>query len=1012
MDHEVELPGGSKRIMDEKSLPKGWKRVHDGSGRYYYLTRQPQVKITKKFQLESYHKAGRYKEMRLDRLDFGIKQRRKNFSVARVETVEVVEEPIVCMETVAEEVFANVVMEMKKKETSKEEESEKQRKLKREQMKLERAVQKLTIDPSHQVDHEAELRTSAKLLNRIRLGVDKDLDVEITDMQSLRSQIVASDNVDEVLKTLRNFPEIQIKISKLEQSKILEQFVRLSSIPDNPLADFPANINSNIYSNIINFAAEHAPDALSLILHLCIKNEDPISESDVVRLAYLFSSVATAVSSRNNAMKKIKSIATKNSGLTNSGLDILSKVGVFETSRTWRNDRDLFASLSDEILRSHAKFSVSQVTFDNMDINIANVMHHMTLPFIEFEKVDTSHLSTQEKTFEEALEYFVNDTVDITAEVNREQFDHYKYVTANVLGRLFGSEVEGFSWLCRIFPKHYKHPNSGNASNKSIIFTQKPLNYSENSNADMIKIMEILQWQYLNLVGEQVGDKSRYKHDLKKMYNSDEEKTAREQAEDRVKEDVKKAGVMICHGDLLTDVRFEACKRLRRMCVSAVERFDFMNIFRLGTFHLHMNKIIQDIGAGMKQEVNVDDTLSLGFFKTIMGLSHISNQPDFIKKDGNFEAHSQFCEDIGKEMLIEAFKTYIKNPDCPIVKSETGSVNFMLGFLKYMKIDFFFDPNKEEDEEVFDDMEEACRDMASRTLISMVLKTVEHEADGLGLRAVRTVMIPYFLNRKEETQDSKYAPRLLYNRIAFLQASDKTKARVDSLACCNPSGKIGRAIARDQQNEHKVKNTKHILRGRHGQLTDLTVEKAVLGSNVLEMIEGHDRQAMLLDEEGGKSSHRYLNETQVKKIREHIMKNAPFNTNRQKVEYYEKPRSAFSGLTATKVERFIVRNKKLYKRNSPHRNNDGNGGLNAAHGNGVLEEEAGVEGASGGSLVGSCDYGPGLVEQHGEALNDTARHCHDEKDGKTGRLNGVACTGDYVDGHNEVEYGEVGASDD
>ena len=114
MDHEVELPGGSKRIMDEKSLPKGWKRVHDGSGRYYYLTRQPQVKITKKFQLESYHKAGRYKEMRLDRLDFGIKQRRKNFSVARVEAeeygTEMVEEPIVCMETVAEEVFANVAL--------------------------------------------------------------------------------------------------------------------------------------------------------------------------------------------------------------------------------------------------------------------------------------------------------------------------------------------------------------------------------------------------------------------------------------------------------------------------------------------------------------------------------------------------------------------------------------------------------------------------------------------------------------------------------------------------------------------------------------------------------------------------------------------------------------------------------------------------------------------------------------------------------------------------------------
>ena len=103
-------------------------------------------------------------------------------------------------------------------------------------------------------------------------------------------------------------------------------------------------------------------------------------------------------------MNKIKFIATKNNGLTNTGLDILANVGVFETSRSWRNDRDLLASISDEILKSYAKFSVCQVTFDNMDISIGNVMHHMTLPFHKFEKVDTSHLSTVEKTFEEALE--------------------------------------------------------------------------------------------------------------------------------------------------------------------------------------------------------------------------------------------------------------------------------------------------------------------------------------------------------------------------------------------------------------------------------------------------------------------------------------------------------------------------------------------------------------------------------------------------------------------------------
>ena len=159
-------------------------------------------------------------------------------------------------------------------------------------------------------------------------------------------------------------------------------------------------------------------------------------------------------------------------------------------------------------------------------------------------------------------------------------------------------------------------------------------------------------------------------------------------------------------------------------------------------------------------------------------------------------------------------------------------------------------------------MMSSCKDTAGRTVVSLVLDSVEHEGDGLGLRAVRTVMIPYFLNRKENIQDSKYASRLLFNRIWFLQASKRTQTRIDLMACCNPSGKPGHNIARDMENEHRVKNTKNILRGQHSQLSDIPVEKAVLGSNIMELVDRHDKQAMLVLEEGGKSSYRYLNKAQ------------------------------------------------------------------------------------------------------------------------------------------------------
>ena len=118
-------------------------------------------------------------------------------------------------------------------------------------------------------------------------------------------------------------------------------------------------------------------------------------------------------------------------------------------------------------------------------------------------------------------------TVDIMSDFNKDMFAHYKYVAAWRIGRLLGEEVEGFSWLCQVLKKHYEHPDSANAAIKSMIFTQKPLNYSENSNSDMIKIMELLQWQYLNLVGEQCEDKEAFKKDLKLIYSIEGDKSTR-----------------------------------------------------------------------------------------------------------------------------------------------------------------------------------------------------------------------------------------------------------------------------------------------------------------------------------------------------------------------------------------------------------------------------------------------------------------------------------------------------
>ena len=68
----------------QHQLPDGWKRLEDDTGSTFYLTRHPEVKISKRCQLESYQKKGRYLEMNLGDLDFGTKRRSRKYSAVQV----------------------------------------------------------------------------------------------------------------------------------------------------------------------------------------------------------------------------------------------------------------------------------------------------------------------------------------------------------------------------------------------------------------------------------------------------------------------------------------------------------------------------------------------------------------------------------------------------------------------------------------------------------------------------------------------------------------------------------------------------------------------------------------------------------------------------------------------------------------------------------------------------------------------------------------------------------------
>ena len=180
-----------------------------------------------------------------------------------------------------------------------------------------------------------------------------------------------------------------------------------------------------------------------------------------------------------------------------------------------------------------------------------------------------------------------------------------------------------------------------------------------------------------------------------------------------------------------------------------------------------MNKTILDLENGMPLDTNVDDLLSLGYFRTTLNLNFITHKSDVIKRE--FEKHDQFCLAVGKAVLVNAFKSFIMKFPEFVIRGAEGTKKLILKFLDETDIKYFYDIDNYDEKKPFDDALSACRSYAGRTVMSLVADSVVHESDGLGCRAVRTAMIPYFLNKKL-AQTSKYAACFAFKQDLLLRS--------------------------------------------------------------------------------------------------------------------------------------------------------------------------------------------------------------------------------------------------
>lgn len=359
------------------------------------------------------------------------------------------------------------------------------------------------------------------------------------------------------LEQLRNESSKAVKTDTYVQ-----EIYELGILNSSPFRDFPPNSDENLYISIMNIGMESAQETLKLLIDLLIPKDKPIDHCGILKVSHMLAVLVSNTNEKNNALATLKSLVLKTCGTTNEGLDQFSKFDICENSRSLRRVKTFLAGVSEEMVK-RACVKALEYTLDNLDLRINETENHLTVTFVEVERVDTTHLPTQEKSHPEKLTLFTTEEMLLTSDQNSDLKKHFEDVVTVTLGRIIGEALPEFRWMLKVLPNHHNHPHSETSSTKSEIHTLKPLYLQETKNKDMVEIVVSQQNHFLEIVGKHCDDEQKFKECRSKarLISTPAEIEAAKEANKYLHETVNKFGEFVAHGDLLTRERWMVAHR-------------------------------------------------------------------------------------------------------------------------------------------------------------------------------------------------------------------------------------------------------------------------------------------------------------------------------------------------------------------------------------------------------------------------------------------------------------------
>ena len=282
-------------------------------------------------------------------------------------------------------------------------------------------------------------------------------------------------------------------------------------------------------------------------------------------------------------------------------------------------------------------------------------------------------------------------------------------------------------------------------------------------------------------------------------------------------------------------------------------------------FHCSLQKEILDMTQKMPVMRSTKDSTSKAGLKTAAFIKKVSNDPKVITD--NYEVTRQFSEATGECALLSAWKEFQsklleKLGDQKVKKSKSMAKKIIEKFKEFAQINCFLDGKYKP--EFFDDCHKDATDNMNRTILSKLLRKAVKQSDGLGILSVSLALIPFFLNR-DITQNSKYAPLLLWFHIEYLRASTPLKKRLLRTMCINTSGTLEGGVSWDMENEFCIMLVKNLLKTLK-ITTGLHADQAVLDLPVSNRVVSNDAAAVGAPFKKAGHAYRYLTEENLQEM--------------------------------------------------------------------------------------------------------------------------------------------------